>query len=87
MPSKPPHQPSQLFTIRLWAEALGDEKQEIRGKVQHVVSGEARHFRDWITLETFLMAWLKTQEQQASYTNQSEEVDRGIVTGNDDQER
>lgn len=44
-----PHR-SQLFTVRLWQEDLGGGRSEWRGKVQHVLSGEARYFRDWATL-------------------------------------
>ena len=48
---------SHLFTVRLWAEDLGDGQSEWRGKVQHVSSGATRYFRDWSTLggiyETF----------------------------------
>jgi hypothetical protein len=43
-------QRSQLFTVRVWLEELGEGRSEWRGKVQHVLSGEARYFRDWATL-------------------------------------
>ena len=49
---------SDLFTVRLWQEELGNGQTELRGKVQHVSSGEARYFRDWPTLITFLQALL-----------------------------
>ena len=49
---------SDLFTVRLWQEELGDGQTEVRGKVQHVSSGEARYFRDWPTLIAFLLALL-----------------------------
>jgi len=52
--SPDPH--SQLFTVRLWLEALGDGQVEWRGNVQHVMSGELRYFRDWPTLIEFLIA-------------------------------
>jgi hypothetical protein len=45
---------SQLFTLRIRPEALGQGRTEWRGKVQHVASGEARYFRDWPALITFL---------------------------------
>ena len=48
---------SQLFTVRLWREQLTDH-WEWRGKVQHVMSGETRYFRDWETLIDFLQAAL-----------------------------
>ncbi len=46
---------SQLFTVRLWREQLSDHG-EWRGKVQHVMSGETRYFRDWETLIDFLQS-------------------------------
>ncbi|HSD84867.1 MAG TPA: hypothetical protein VLG46_13450 [Anaerolineae bacterium] len=46
---------SQLFTVRLWREQLNDH-WEWRGKVQHVMSGETRYFRDWQTLIDFFQA-------------------------------
>jgi hypothetical protein len=47
---------SHLFTVRVWVEDLGDGRSEWRGKVQHVISGETRYFRDWTTLIAFLLA-------------------------------
>jgi len=41
------HSHSQLFTVRVWREDLGEGRAEWRGKVQHVTSGEVRYFRDW----------------------------------------
>ena len=46
---------SQLFTVRVWLEDLGDGRSEWRGKVQHTLSGEACYFRDWQTLVTFMV--------------------------------
>ena len=46
---------THLFTLRLWPEALGEGETEWRGKVQHVLSGEARYFRDWPALVAFLL--------------------------------
>jgi len=45
---------SQLFTVRLWLEDLGDGRAEWRGKVQDALSGEACYFRDWPSLIAFL---------------------------------
>jgi hypothetical protein len=45
---------SHLFTIRLWAEPLGDGRFEWRGRVQHVLSGRHRTIRDWPTLVRYL---------------------------------
>jgi hypothetical protein len=41
---------SQLFTVRMWPEAVGDDLYEWRGKVDHVASGEGYYFRDWSRL-------------------------------------
>ena len=58
---QPQHQ-SQLFTVRLWTEDLGDGRTEWRGKVQHVISGEAHYFREWPTLIAWLVAMLPDPE-------------------------
>ena len=96
MASDQQHYLSQLFTIRLWEEALGDDHQEYRGKVQHVVSGEARHFRNWTTLEAFLLEKLKTPdlleklktpEKQSFQTNTKEEGTNGNCGNSDSHER
>jgi hypothetical protein len=49
---------SQLFTVRLWSEALGHGQHEWRGQVRHVTSGETRYFRDWSTLVAFVQELL-----------------------------
>ncbi len=59
----PPAQNSHLFTLRLWLEDLGSGKTDWRGKVQHVNSGEARYFRDWSTLESFLEGLLRPEHE------------------------
>lgn len=50
MEMPPPSQISHLFTVRLWAEPVGFTQVEWRGKLQHVLSGEVRYFRDWQTM-------------------------------------
>ncbi len=55
-------QHSQLFTVRVWREDRGNGGSEWRGKVQHVLSGEARYFRDWATLIAALQEMLKPHE-------------------------
>lgn len=60
-----PLQRSHLFTIRLWTESLGEGQVERRGRVQYVLSGERRSFRDWSTLVEYLeakLAELDTEE-------------------------
>jgi len=41
---------SQLFTLRVWQEAVGDGRFEIRGTLKHILSGETHHFRGWPAL-------------------------------------
>jgi hypothetical protein len=45
------HQPelaqSDLFSLRVWREVLGNGQVEWRGKLQHVVSGQFRYFHGW----------------------------------------
>jgi hypothetical protein len=45
---------SQLFTVRLWQEALGNDLTEVRAEVRHVLSGETRYFRDWDLMIAYL---------------------------------
>jgi hypothetical protein len=51
-------QRTHLFTLRLWPETLGEGETEWRGKAQHVLSGEARYFRDWEALVAQMLALL-----------------------------
>lgn len=51
---------SHLFTVRLWREPLSGGRAEWRARVQHVLSGERRYFREWSALERYL--WEKLQE-------------------------
>lgn len=53
---------SQLFTVRLWPEELGDGLVEWRGRVQHVTSGQWRYFREWPALVAFLEEVLPPDE-------------------------
>jgi hypothetical protein len=46
--------PSDLFTVRVWAEQV-DDAVEWRGKVQHLPSGEAHYFREWAVLVGFMV--------------------------------
>ncbi len=50
---------SHLFTVRMWQEELGAGQTEWRGKVQHVLSGQTRYFRDWPALLTHVQAMLE----------------------------
>lgn len=50
---------SQLFVVRLWQENAQDDSVEYRGRVQHVLSGETRHFRTWTALVEFLITQIE----------------------------
>lgn len=49
--------PSQLFTVRVWAEMGEGGQAAWRIKAQHVLSGETRYFHDWQALVAFLISW------------------------------
>jgi hypothetical protein len=51
---------SHLFTVRLWPEDLGEGRSEWRGRVEHVLSGQTRYFRDWATLVSAFQEMLET---------------------------
>ncbi len=48
---------THLFLVRLW-HGKGADGPEIRGRVQHVLTGEVIYFRDWQALTTFMAAQL-----------------------------
>ncbi len=56
-------QRTHLFTLRMWPEALGDGQIEWRGKVQHVLSGQAHYFRDWDALIAYLQDMLPPDDR------------------------
>ena len=66
MPVEPLSAPSHLFTVRLWPKELGEEQVEWRGKVQHVLSGEAHYFREWQELTAQLHSVATRAGQAAS---------------------
>ncbi|RCK72706.1 MAG: hypothetical protein ANABAC_1240 [Anaerolineae bacterium] len=51
---------SQLFTIRVWQEDVGEGHSEWRGQVRHVMSGETCYFRDWQLLIAFIVKMTTT---------------------------
>lgn len=57
---------SELFTVRLWPEDLGEGQVEWRGRVQHVLSGRSDYFREWPDLIAFLAQALAPD---AAWTN------------------
>ena len=55
---------TQMFTLHLWQEDMGNGRCEIRGQVKHVLSKETIYFRDWSSLLAFLQQ--KVSEKHAS---------------------
>jgi hypothetical protein len=55
---------SHLFTIRLWLEPLGHRQHEVRSRVQHILSGETRHFRRLSDLVEWLARYCYEVEQE-----------------------
>ncbi len=49
---------SQLFTVRVWQEALDDGQTEWRGSIQRVLDGQVRYFRSWQMLADCLSEML-----------------------------
>jgi hypothetical protein len=66
------HPRSHLFTVRLWAEDIGNGQTEWRGRVQQVTSREIYYFRDWPTLITYLLKLLPQTETQPEESGASE---------------
>jgi len=64
------HHRTHLFTLRLWPETKGDDQVEWRGKVQHVLSGEARYFRRWSELRAFVRECLPAWEMEKGERNE-----------------
>ena len=53
---------TQLFTVRLWREPMKEGGMEIRGKAQHVLTGEVHYFREWAALGAFMTAQMEVGE-------------------------
>lgn len=66
LPIDRPLRRTHLFILRLWIEPLAAERAEVRGRVQHVLSGEARYFCTWPELVAFVEGVLTTVETQCS---------------------
>jgi hypothetical protein len=71
-----PHH-SHLFTLRLWQEAWGDGQSEWRGQVQHVLSGEARYFREWPALIVYLLEMAAQAEASQGQADGGEDEEAG----------
>ncbi len=52
--------PVSRFSLQIWPEDVGEGRVEWRGKVHHMASREARYFRDWPTMLTFIQSELRT---------------------------
>jgi hypothetical protein len=63
---------SELFTLRVWREALGNGQIEWRGRIQHVLSGQVYYFRNWQALIDRLSGILSTE------ISTEEQLDSGI---------
>lgn len=53
---------SQLFTVRVWQEAINVDSVEWRGEVKHLASGRVRYFREWQQLPILLQKLLAEEE-------------------------
>ena len=79
---------SDLFLLRLWSEAGGEDglgEPMWRGKVQRVVDGEARPFSDLEDLLATLVAMLserKHEGQEGIITSQENAIHTQEGTGN-----
>jgi hypothetical protein len=62
MSQEHPWPSSHLFTVRLWTEVLGGGQKELRYRVQHVLSGETRYFREWPAVLAYLTAKVQQLE-------------------------
>lgn len=75
---------SQLFTLRMWLEELGEGRSEWRGKIQHVQSGEVCYFREWSSLVALLEKMLaenktRTQLEQSDVDQSAEREDNRFL--------
>ncbi len=53
---------SQLFTVRVWQEAINVDSTEWRGEIKHLASGRVRYFREWQQLPILLQKLLAEDE-------------------------
>ena len=63
------HRRTHLFTVRLWVENTGSDSVEVRGRVQHVLSGDVHYFRSWPELTSFFEQMLQEVEGMHSLLN------------------
>jgi hypothetical protein len=64
-------QGSHLFLVRFWGKGVPEtqNQEQLSGRVQHVVSGEARTFHEWPTLIELLLEMAETEEIDARPAN------------------
>jgi hypothetical protein len=53
----------------VWFEPLGQGQTEVRGQVQHVLTGETRYFREWSKLVVYILAKLQEVETNGDQFN------------------
>lgn len=53
---------SSLFLVRLWVDEATEKDAAWRGRVVHVLSGQAHDFRDWQTLSRLLLEMMPGPE-------------------------
>lgn len=71
------HRRTHLFTVRVWIEQVAHDRTEVRGRVQHVLSGEVGYFRTWLALANFFEASLaEATALDASLGSSSESNER-----------
>jgi hypothetical protein len=58
--------PSKLMLLRLWSAHAGEAGEQLRGKLQLVVSGEAHYFEGGDALVELLLALLRRPEASTS---------------------
>ena len=58
--------PSKLMLLRLWPAQAGEAGEQLRGKLQLVVSGEAHYFEGGAALVELLLALLRQPEASTS---------------------
>ena len=56
----------QIFTVRLWYEALDGGRGEWRGEVRHADSDRHAYFREWDKLVGFLQQVVAESERGAA---------------------
>jgi hypothetical protein len=59
----------QLFTLRLWQEAVSEGQYEWRGAIKNTSTGEVRYFREWEALVNLLPAMLQAASDGDDYSD------------------